>query len=59
VVASDCGFQPRVLPTGGWEAALTGTLEACLYIVKARWFVTLFVKDIIPETAETVEPGKI
>jgi hypothetical protein len=31
----------------------------CLYTVKARWFVTLFVKDIIPETAETVEPGKI
>jgi hypothetical protein len=37
LVASDCGFQPRVLPTGGWEAAVTGTLEACLYTAEVRW----------------------
>jgi hypothetical protein len=48
LVASDCDFQPRVLPTGGWEAAVTGTLEACLYTAKARWLATLFVKGIIP-----------
>ena len=34
LVASDCGFQPQVLPNGGWEAAVTGTLEACLYTAR-------------------------
>jgi hypothetical protein len=41
-------FQPRILPTGGWEAAVTGTLEVCLYTAKVRWLATSFVKDITP-----------
>jgi hypothetical protein len=34
-------------PTGGWEAAVTGTLETCLYTAKERRLAALFVKGVI------------